>query len=150
MILTRRTCLLLSVLMVMSRTARAGGRHLEVLSTNGCGCCLAWIKHLEANGYTATVTNLPMADLVLKKMAAGLRPELYSCHTAMIDGYVIEGHVPVRDINQLLRNRPDAIGLTVPGMPTGSPGMGEPDPSNPYEVLLVHRDGTTDVFSRQP
>jgi len=136
--------------MVMSRTAHAGGRHLEVLSTNGCGCCLAWIKHLEANGYTATVTNLPMADLVLKKMAAGLRPELYSCHTAMIDGYVIEGHVPVRDINQLLRNRPDAIGLTVPGMPTGSPGMGEPDPSNPYEVLLVRRDGTTDVFSRQP
>lgn len=150
MILTRRTCLLLPVLMVMSRTAHAGGRHLEVLSTNGCGCCLAWIKHLEADGYTATVTNLPMADLVLKKMAAGLRPELYSCHTAMIDGYVIEGHVPVRDINQLLRDRPDAIGLTVPGMPTGSPGMGEPDPSNPYEVLLVRRDGTTDVFSRQP
>jgi hypothetical protein len=68
----------------------------------------------------------------------------------MIDGYVIEGHVPVRDINQLLRDRPDAIGLTVPGMPTGSPGMGEPDPTNPYEVLLIRRNGTTDVFSRQP
>ncbi|WP_373504689.1 DUF411 domain-containing protein [Aestuariivirga sp.] len=150
MILSRRTTLLLPLLLFMNRTAEAGARRLEVMSTNGCGCCVAWVKHLEAEGYTATVTNLPMADLVLKKMAAGLRPELYSCHTAMIDGYVIEGHVPVRDINQLLRDRPDAIGLTVPGMPTGSPGMGEPDPSNPYEVLLVRRDGTTDVFSRQP
>ena len=150
MTITRRASLLLPFLVLAGRPAQAGGRRLDVMSTNGCGCCLAWIKHLEANGYTATVTNLPMADLVLTKMAAGLRPELYSCHTAMIDGYVLEGHVPVRDINQLLRNRPDAIGLTVPGMPTGSPGMGEPDPSNPYEVLLVHRDGTTDVFSRQP
>jgi hypothetical protein len=150
MILTRRTCLLLPVFMVVSRTALAGGRHLEISSTSGCGCCLAWIKHLEENGYTATVTNLPMAELVLKKMAFGLKPELYSCHTAMIDGYVIEGHVPSVDIDRLLLDRPDAIGLTVPGMPTGSPGMGEPDPSNPYEVLLVRRDGVTDVFSRHP
>jgi hypothetical protein len=128
----------------------AAPRHVEVLSTNGCGCCLAWAKHLEDNGYTVTVTNLPMADLVQRKMAAGLKPDLYSCHTGKIGGYVIEGHVPSVDIGRLLLERPDAIGLAVPGMPNGSPGMGEPDLSNPYEVLLVRRDGTTDVFARHP
>jgi hypothetical protein len=150
MIITRRTTLLLPLLLVAGRTAQAGGRHLEVMSTNGCGCCLAWIKHLEADGYSATVTNVPMAELVQKKMVVGLKPELYSCHTALIEGYVIEGHVPSIDIDHLLLDRPDAIGLAVPGMPSGSPGMGEPDPSSPYEVLLVRRDGTTDVFSRRP
>lgn len=150
MIVTRRTSLLLPLLLLMGSTAQAGGRRLEVMSTNGCGCCLGWVKHLEANDYAATVTNLPMADLVQRKMAAGLTPELYSCHTAMIEGYVIEGHVPSSDIGQLLLDRPDAIGLAVPGMPIGSPGMGEPDPSKPYEVLLVRRDGTTEVFSRHP
>ena len=148
--LSRRTSLLLPLLLVMSRTAQAGGRRIEVMSTNGCGCCIAWVKHLEADGYTATVTNLPMADLVQKKMAAGLTPELYSCHTAMIEGYVIEGHVSSSHIDHLLLDRPDAIGLAVPGMPSGSPGMGEPDPASPYEVLLVRRDGTTDVYSRHP
>ena len=148
--LSRRTSLLLPLLLVMSRTAQAGGRRIEVMSTNGCGCCIAWVKHLEADGYIATVTNLPMADLVQKKMAAGLTPELSSCHTAMIEGYVIEGHVSSSHIDHLLLDRPDAIGLAVPGMPSGSPGMGEPDPASPYEVLLVRRDGTTDVYSRHP
>lgn len=150
MTLTRRTAFLLPIILMTGRTGQAAERHLEVMSTNGCGCCLAWVKHLEADGYTTTVTNLPMADLVQKKMAAGLKPELYSCHTAMIDGYVIEGHVPVRDISQVLLDRPDAIGLTVPGMPSGSPGMGELNPASPYEVLLILRDGTTEVFSRHP
>lgn len=150
MIITRRTSLFFPVLLLMSNAARAGAKHLEVMSTNGCGCCLAWVKHVEAGGYTVTLTNLPMADLVRKKMAAGLKPELYSCHTAMIEGYVVEGHVPSIDIDRLMLDRPDAIGLTVPGMPTGSPGMGEPDPASPYEVLLVRRDGTTEVFSRHP
>lgn len=151
MIITRRTGLLLPFLLLTNgQPVQAGGRRIEVMSTNGCGCCIAWVKHLEADGYTATVTNLPMADLVQKKMAAGLTPELYSCHTAMIEGYVIEGHVPSIDIDHLLLDRPDAIGLAVPGMPSGSPGMGEPDPASPYEVLLVRRDSTTDVFSRHP
>lgn len=150
MIITRRTSLLLPALMLMGQGARAGGRRLEVFSTNGCGCCLAWIKHVEDDGYAATVTNLPMADLVRKKMALGLKPETYSCHTAMIEDYVIEGHVPAIDIDHLLLDRPDAIGLAVPGMPSGSPGMGDPDPANPYDVLLVRRDGGTEVFSRHP
>lgn len=150
MIISRRTSLLLPFFLVAGSKAQAGGRSLEVFSTNGCGCCLAWIKHIEADGYSVSVTNLPMADLVKKKMAAGLEPDLYSCHTALIEGYVIEGHVPSSDIDHLLLDRPDAIGLVVPGMPSGSPGMGEPDPSSPYEVLLVRRDGTTNVFSRHP
>jgi hypothetical protein len=150
MIVARRTALLLPLFILTGKAARAEGRRIEVMSTNGCGCCLAWVKHLEADGYEATLTNLPMADLVQKKIAAGLKPELYSCHTATIEGYIIEGHVPSIDIGHLLLDRPDAIGLAVPGMPTGSPGMGEPDPSQPYDVLLVSRDGTTEVFSRHP
>lgn len=150
MMITRRTSLLLPALLLMRQTARAGGRRLEVFSTNGCGCCISWIKHVEDDGYSATVTNLPMADLVQKKMALGLKPEAYSCHTALIEGYVIEGHVPSIDIDHLLIDRPDAIGLALPGMPSGSPGMGNPDPANPYEVLLVRRDGGTEVFSRHP
>lgn len=134
----------------MSRAAHAGGRSLEVFSANGCGCCLAWVKHLEADGFTAKVTYLPMADLVQRKMALGLTPELYSCHTAMIDGYFLEGHVPSIDIDHLLLDRPDAAGLALPGMPSGSPGMGDPNPANPYDVLLVRRDGGTVVFSRHP
>lgn len=150
MTLTRRSALVLPLFFLMNRIAQAGGRQLAVMSTNGCGCCLAWVKHVEADGYGVTVSNLPMAELVRRKMELGLKPELYSCHTALIEGYVIEGHVPSIDIDHLLRDRPDAIGLAVPGMPGGSPGMGEPDPANPYEVLLVRRDGTAEVYSRHP
>ncbi len=150
MITSRRTCLLLPLLLLTHRTAQAGQPRIEVMSTSGCGCCLAWVKHLEAVGYTAYVTNLPITELVQRKLAAGLKPELHSCHTALIGGYVIEGHVPAADITHLLRDRPDAIGLTVPGMPVGSPGMGEPDFANPYDVLLIRPDGATEIFSRHP
>lgn len=150
MSVSRRAIFALPLWLATGGTSVAASRHVEVFSTNGCGCCLAWVKHLEESGYTATVTNLPMADIVQKKMAAGLRPDLYSCHTGMVGGYVIEGHVPSVDIDRVLLDRPDAIGLTVPGMPIGSPGMGEPDPATPYEVLLVRRDGTREVFSRHP
>jgi len=83
-----------------------------------------------------------------KKLGAGLKPALTSCHTGIVEGYVIEGHVPAREIDRLLAERPDAIGLTVPNMPYGSPGMGEPGPdADPYDVLLVRRDGSTELFA---
>jgi hypothetical protein len=100
---------------------------IEVLSTAGCGCCISWTRHMEENGFETEIRNLPMADLMQVKT---------------------EGHVPARDVQRLLAERPDAIGLTVPDMPYGSPGMGEPGPdADPYDVLLVKRDGTTEVFA---
>jgi hypothetical protein len=147
----RRTILALAASLTMSGTALAAASHIEVMSTNGCGCCIAWTKHLEENGYTAEIENLPMAELMQRKLAAGLKPGLTSCHTGMIAGYVIEGHVPAREIDRLLAERPDAIGLTVPDMPYGSPGMGEPWPdADPYDVLLVRSDRSTVVFASYP
>lgn len=87
-------------------------------------------------------------QLAKLKADAGLAPDLQSCHTAKIGGYVVEGHVPASDIQRLLAEKPDAVGLTVPGMPMGSPGMEAGGEKEPYEVLLVRRDGTTEVFSR--
>jgi hypothetical protein len=135
----------------MSGAALAATGHVEVMSTSGCGCCIAWTKYLEENGYTAGIEHLPIAELMHRKLAAGLKPGLTSCHTGVIDGYVIEGHVPAREIDRLLAERPDAIGLTVPDMPYGSPGMGEPGQNaDPYDVLLVRKDGSTEVFASYP
>ena len=128
--------------------ARAAGESILVLKTLGCGCCLGWVEHLEKAGFTVETKNLAMGALMQEKLAAGLKPGLTSCHTGKIGGYVIEGHVPVREIQRLLAERPDAVGLTVPNMPVGSPGMEYGDKVDPYEVLLVRRDGTTEVYAR--
>lgn len=129
-----------------SQAAWAAGT-IEVLKSASCGCCSSWGKHMREAGFTVTETDLPLADLNAAKVEAGLRPGQTSCHTARIDGYVIEGHVPAREVRRLLDERPDAIGLTVPDMPYGSPGMGEAGyNADPYDVLLVRRDGTTEVY----
>jgi hypothetical protein len=83
------------------------------------------------------------------KQQVGIAPKLASCHTALIDGYTIEGHVPAADIKRLLKERPDAVGLSVPDMPLGSPGMEQPDgKTEPYDVLLVKKDGSTEIYAR--
>lgn len=124
---------------------------IEVWKTDGCGCCVAWIGILEQNGYSVRSYNVPTGRLTELKMAAGIGPDLASCHTARVNGYVIEGHVPPGEIDRLLAERPDAVGLSVPGMPLGSPGMGEPGPGmEPYDVLLVRPDGTADVYASYP
>lgn len=130
-------------------TAGAAAESMLVLKTSGCGCCLAWIKYLEAAGFTVEAQNLPMGALMKEKLDAGLRPGLTACHTGKIGGYIVEGHVPVREIRKLLAERPDAVGLSVPNMPVGSPGMeyGTPEP---YEVLLVRRDGTSNTYAQYP
>jgi hypothetical protein len=120
-----------------------------VMKTSGCGCCLAWVKHLEAAGFTVETKDLPMGEIMKEKLAAGLKPGLTACHTGKLGGYIIEGHVPVREIRRLLAERPDAVGLSVPNMPAGSPGMeyGTPEP---YKVLLVRRDGTAETYATYP
>ncbi|HDZ74541.1 MAG TPA: DUF411 domain-containing protein [Aurantimonas coralicida] len=125
-----------------------GGENVEVFSTSGCGCCLGWVRHLEEAGFEVTNENLAMADLYAKKMKAGLKQDQTSCHTGFVEGYVLEGHVPAVEVTRLLAERPEAIGLTVPGMPAGSPGMGKSD--EPYDVLLVLKDGSTKVFASYP
>lgn len=128
--------------------ARAQGRPLvEVWKSPGCGCCKDWIAHLEANGFASKVHDTGNTGM---RGRLGIPVALGSCHTALVGGYAIEGHVPAADLRRLLAERPQAIGLAVPGMPVGSPGMdgavygGRRDP---HDVLLVGRDGSTRVFT---
>lgn len=136
--------------LMLAPAANADGGPITVLKTSGCGCCLAWIKRVEEAGYRVTARNVAMGDLMQTKLKAGLKVEHTSCHTGQVAGYVIEGHVPVRDIRRLLEERPEAVGLAVPGMPLGSPGMEAGGETEPYEVLLVRKNGATEVFARYP
>lgn len=120
------------------------------MSAEGCGCCKEWVRGLEATGFTAKVETLPPHVLAKRKLAAGLRPEQASCHTAIIQGYVIEGHVPAREISRVLHEQPDAIGLAVAGMPRGSPGMEVQGKGDAYDVLLIKRDGAAQVYASYP
>jgi hypothetical protein len=105
------------------------------------------VTHLEENGFAVKTNAADAAALKAIKRDAGISEKLDACHTAKIDGYVIEGHVPASDIKRLVAERPDAIGLTVPGMPVGSPGMEQGDKTEPYDVLLIKKDGTTEIFA---
>ena len=138
------TLLSLSVL-VLAAPAWAERPVVEMYQDPNCGCCGAWADHLEAEGFTVERHKTrEMRDI---KIEQGLTPELASCHTAMVDGYVIEGHVPAADIHRLLEERPDVAGLAVPGMPHGSPGM-ETGRYDDYRVLGWHRDDRTpEIFS---
>jgi hypothetical protein len=121
---------------------------IEVWKSATCKCCINWVKYLEANGFAVKVNNAQPAMLDQIKRQAGIGEKFASCHTAKIGGYFIEGHVPAADIKRFTADRPEAIGLTVPGMPVGSPGMEQGGETEPYEVLLMKKDGTAEVFSR--
>jgi len=116
---------------------------ITVYKNEGCGCCELWIKHLQKNGFAVKAYDVPDPDQYRTKL--GLPEKLSACHTGVVDGYAVQGHVPAREIKRLLAERPKAKGLAVPGMPEGSPGM-ESNRPQPYDVLLVKPDGTTAVF----
>ncbi len=120
---------------------------LEVYKSPTCGCCGAWVDHMKENGYAVVVHEQQNLQSIKEK--AGILPGQGSCHTAFIGDYVIEGHVPASDVDRLLAERPDAKGLTVPGMPVGSPGMEMGDRVDAYDVLLFDEKGT-EVFSHHP
>ncbi|MER0239324.1 DUF411 domain-containing protein [Fulvimarina sp. MAC8] len=124
------------------------GEAMKVYASPTCGCCAAWVRHVEEAGYDVEVEHVGMADLNAQKQQAGFTPKHSSCHTGLIDGYAIEGHVPASDIKRLLTEKPEAIGLSVPGMPADAPGMGNGD--TPYDVLLVKEDGSSEVFASYP
>ena len=123
---------------------------VEVWKDPNCGCCGDWVKHLEANGFKVKVN-----DTGNTAMRAKLRVDnnYGSCHTALVGGYALEGHVPAREVQRLLREKPDAIGLAVPGMPVGSPGMDGAvygDRKDAYQVMLLTRDGGARVYQSYP
>ncbi len=111
-----------------------------------CGCCAKWADYMETAEFE--VEQIVPESLYDVKVEAGITQELASCHTSKVGGYIVEGHVPMEDIRRLLDEKPNAIGITVPGMPTGSPGMEvEGRPADNYDVLLIHSDGTTSVWA---
>jgi hypothetical protein len=145
-----RTLLVLSLMIFGVAPVAAADKpsSVEVWKSATCKCCGAWVKHLEANGFAVTVNDADTSVLAALKRQAGISDKLASCHTAKIGGYVVEGHVPSSDIKRLVTERPDAIGLTVPGMPVGSPGMEQGAEFEPYDVLLIKKDGATEVFAK--
>jgi hypothetical protein len=120
---------------------------LHVLKDPNCGCCGAWIEILQSEGFDVTVEESMGTLLTRYKLDNGIPQQMISCHTGKIEGYMIEGHVPPADIRRLLEERPEAVGLAVPGMPYGSPGMGPETEREAYDVFLIHRDGSTEVYA---
>jgi hypothetical protein len=137
---TRRSALgLVAAFLVLQRhPAQAESSTILVHLDLNCGCCAGWVRHLKEAGFTVTVEKTTDLQPVRKRL--GVPADLAACHTAEIDGYVLEGHVPAAAVRRLLEQRPAAIGLAVPGMPAGSPGM-EGGVSQKYEVVLFGATG---------
>lgn len=130
--------------------AKASAPMMEVWRSATCGCCKDWIAYLERDGFAVKSYETGNAAV---RARLGVRSMYGSCHTGLIDGYVVEGHVPVREIRRMLKERPDALGIAVPAMPLGSPGMDGPEYGNktePYAVVLLTRDGQATVYQRYP
>ncbi len=121
----------------------------KVWRSPSCGCCEAWVQHMRANGFKLDLVDVPRSELNAKKQTLGVAGKFAACHTAEIGGYVIEGHVPAEDVVRLIEEKPDAVGLSVPGMPVGSPGMEADGAREPYDVLLVKKDGASEVFAHR-
>lgn len=147
----RRGLLLAAMALPLSTLAQQAGKAsrvlVEVWKDPNCGCCKDWVNHLEQNGFAVKVNDTGNSTMRAK---LGIPPKLGSCHTALVGGYAIEGHVPAPDIQRLLKDKPQAVGLTVPGMPVGSPGMDGKvygDRRDPYDVLLVLKSGEPRVYA---
>ncbi|KAA0013156.1 DUF411 domain-containing protein [Billgrantia pellis] len=136
---------LVGMLLALLATSAWAEAVIEVYQDPNCGCCSAWAEHLEAEGFE--VRQHRTTDIRSVKVEHGVTPEIASCHTALVEGYVIEGHVPAADIKRLLAEKPDVAGLTVPGMPHGTPGM-ETGRHDDYAVLAWrHDDRTPAIFN---
>ena len=134
----------LTLLAAGSAVAQSALPRVEMYKNASCGCCGGWADHLRENGFAVNTHDID--DVPANRKKLGMPEQLGSCHTATVNGYLIEGHVPAADIKRLLKEKPKALGLAVPGMPAGSPGMESPRPVA-YDTLLVDRDGSTKVFS---
>jgi hypothetical protein len=144
--MTRRMALCLVPLALLACVQSAAAATIEVVKSPSCGCCTQWVEHLRREGFEVRVVDTE--DVTPTARRLGVPDDLRSCHTASIEGYAVEGHVPAADIRRLLAERPDAAGIAVPGMPIGSPGMEQGDLRQPYEVVLFRRDGQRRLFAR--
>lgn len=150
----RRTWLLgstgVALIAVLPSLARAHGTaaHLEMWSDDGCECCTQWAKHLQ--NYQFDVAQRQVDDVAAMRKQLGMPEKYAGCHVARVGRYVIDGHVPALDILRLLREQPQAIGLAVPDMPVGSPGMERAGKNDPYQVLLIGLDANATVFKSYP
>ena len=120
---------------------------MTVYKTPTCGCCKLWIDHMTAAGFQ--VRAVDMEDITEVKQASGVPMRLRTCHTAIIDGYVVEGHVPADLVKKMLAEKPKVAGIAVPGMPVGSPGMEQGSQKDPYDVLLFDKTGKTTVYAKR-
>lgn len=144
----RRTVLgmVLVAVPVAACAKKAEAATLTVYRSPYCGCCRDWVRHIQRNGFGITEREMEDVTPVARKL--GVPDGLRSCHTAEIGGYFVEGHVPPSNIKKLLRDRPNALGIAVPGMPLGSPGMDQGNQRQPFDSLLVARTGKASVFAR--
>ncbi|RRJ84020.1 DUF411 domain-containing protein [Aestuariirhabdus litorea] len=143
--------LVAAVLLPLSITPAAAESRLPLMTvykSPTCGCCGDWVKHMEANGFEVQVHDTDNLNPI--KLKAGLTPALASCHTAFIDGYVVEGHVPASDVKRMLSERPAIKGISAPGMPVGSPGMEMGDRVDPYEVVSFDEKGNARLYQSYP
>jgi len=132
-----------SAALLLSQAAAAAAPVINVYKTVTCGCCKAWVEHLQQNGFTVHAHDVEAPAIMRAKFGI---PEQYgSCHTGIVNGYAVEGHVPAAVIKRLLKEKPKASGLAVPGMPMGSPGM-EGDHSEAYDVMLIPKKGKATVY----
>ncbi|MGR9088423.1 MAG: DUF411 domain-containing protein [Gammaproteobacteria bacterium] len=143
----RLTLFLISGLFLASSALRAENTErvdITVYRSPSCGCCGKWIEHLEKNNFK--VEDILTEDMQAIKDKYGVPSEMASCHTALVNGYVIEGHVPASDIDELLKNKPKVAGIAVPGMVTGSPGMEMGSRKDPYDVMSFDRESHFQIF----
>lgn len=129
----------------MMSNSPAMATEMTVWKTPWCGCCTAWVQHMRQSGFVVSVTE--MDDLAPIKRMAGVPETLQSCHTAKVEGYTIEGHVPADDVMRLLEGKPSSKGLAVPGMPIGSPGMEQGGRTDPYDVIMFGGPGGDRIFA---
>jgi hypothetical protein len=122
--------------------------HVQVYKDPSCSCCAKWVEHLKQHGFTVSIETVPDTSVYRKKF--GIPDNMASCHTGLIEGYALEGHVPAPEIQRVLKERPKAKGLAVPGMPLGSPGMEVGTTQQPYSVMLVDAQGKGSVYQRYP
>ncbi|MFQ5328624.1 MAG: DUF411 domain-containing protein [Thermodesulfobacteriota bacterium] len=134
------------VMLILASTTLAAD--VKMYKSPYCGCCTSWSDHLESGGFAVSTEKRDDMDAI--KARHGIPIHLRSCHTALVDGYIIEGHVPLSDIKRMLKERPDIKGLTVPGMPIGSPGMEQGNRRDRFNVLAIRKDGSTYLYNSYP
>lgn len=132
--------------LLLSQAAEAAGPQMSVYKTRTCGCCSKWVEHMRANGFDVNVTDVPSTAEYRRKY--GVPEKLQSCHTAVVNGYALEGHVPAADVHRVLASGSKAKGLAVPGMPIGSPGMEQGQKRQGYSVVLFDANGGTSEFQK--